>query len=185
MVRIDQLLWILAIHNTETEGEKMEKRNLEHGFTFVEVLIGLFIAVLVATALVSFTRLSFDSHLTVTNTMEEIWESRQTMNLISEEVKYAIDATPAPDNSSLTYLYPDPTDPQATISNRLFIGADRLLYVGNNLFPRPITKKSVNGLICKYNTDDPQNHTIDITVTFCDMSTLSTTVITLNTPDDE
>ncbi len=158
----------------------MNNRYYEGGFTFIEILIGLFIALLVAGALVTFTLLSFNSQRTVTNSMEEIWESRQAMNQISDEIKYAVAAVPAADNKSLTYLYPDPSDPQATINYRLFIGADNKLYAGNTSFPRAITKNTVKNLVCKYNTSDPQNNTINIVVTFADSSTLSTTVTTLN-----
>lgn len=153
--------------------------NNEKGFTFIEILLGLVIAILVGLALTSFTKVSFDSHFAAKESLEEIWESRYTMDQISDEIKYAISATPSADQKSLTYQYPNPSNPAATIEYRLYKGNDNLLYISSGSTIRPITKKPVTDLICEYNKDDTSNQTIDIKVTF-DRTTLSTTVIPLN-----
>lgn len=153
-----------------------------NGFTFIELLVGLFIAVLVAGFLVSFTRLSFDSHLTVSNSMEEIWDSRQTINQIYDELKYAINATPAVDNHSINFTSLNPSDLESIINNRIFLNEDNLLCIQNVYGTRVISKSPVDDFICRYNTNDKFQMTIDITVVFSDQTTLSTSVIALNDP---
>ncbi len=158
----------------------MRIRNKEDGFTFIEVLMGLVIALFVAGALVSFTRLSFDSHLTVTNSIEEIWDSRQAMNQINEELKFAVQVVPAPDQKSLTFSSLDPSNYENIINNRLYLNGDNLLCIDSNALTRLITKYPVEELICTHNINDPKKMTIDITVVFSDQTTLSTSVLYLN-----
>ncbi|NLY74445.1 MAG: hypothetical protein GX075_04005 [Firmicutes bacterium] len=160
----------------------MKTKNIEHGFTFVEILVGLVIALLVAGALISFTRLSFDSHLTISNTMEEIWDSRQTMNLISEELRYAVQADLTADKKSIVFSTLDPSNYENVIQYRLFLNADNYLCIDNGLDVKVITKYPVKALNCEYNKKDPLNKTIDITIEFSDQTTLTTSVIALNDP---
>ncbi len=158
----------------------MKKLGFESGFTLIEIMLGLVITVLIGTAIAIFTKVSFESHITAKDSMEEIWESRHAMNQISEDVKYAITATPADDKKSLTYQYLDPNDSSTIIEHQLFIGEDNLLYINDGTITKPITKKTVTNLICQFNVADPDKKTIDITVTFSDKTILSTTVKALN-----
>ena len=160
----------------------MENQKNINGFTFIELLIGLFIVLLVAGFIVSFTRLSFDSHLTVSSSMDEIWDSRQTINVVYDELKYAINATPAVDNHSINYTTLNPADFESIINNRIFLNDDRLICIQNISGTRIISKSPVDVFICRYNNKDEFNMTIDITIVFSDQTTLSTSVIALNDP---
>jgi hypothetical protein len=160
----------------------MERLKNVDGFTFIELLIGLFITLLVAGFLVFFTRLSFDSHLSVSNSIDEIWDSRQTMNLICDELKYAIEATPAADKHSVNYTSLDPPDYQTIKNNRIYLNNDNFICIQNSSGNRIVSKFPVDNFICDYNTNDELETTIDITINFSDQTTLSTSIITLNNP---
>lgn len=153
----------------------------ESGFTLLELLIYVSLSSIILTAgLVGLTEANRSYHATDA-LAKEVRDSRDCLEVISEELKYASSIKIAASKDRIaSYFYTT-----ESVSRSIYVGSDKLLYrkIGTNPAVA-LTGTPLQSFSCSFNESDTDKETIDLKVVFPNRTEVVTSVHALNPSDN-
>lgn len=153
----------------------------KNGFTFIEILIVLFITSIIAITMIPILNMSSNSNQYDVTTVEDLQQARRAIKRITDEINYAnlnnpivINTNPS-GNSLLNY-----NNSNGNACN-IFLNGGTIFFQQSSLAPVAITtQNTVRALQFQFNNSATDNRSIIITITLRNNKTVTSTARQLN-----